>query len=129
MSRPWPEERSRHAACCLNYGQQFPQLLMTGGGDRQNKPLGDVWILDIERGNWRMVRLTYTFVLCIYCVLQIQVVQLLEACHSHTLTAYSLGPRLTVVFQFGGTLEPLTLLDESQRKMADNILLHFSECD
>ena len=34
---PWPEERSSHAACCLNYGQQFPQLLVTGGVDRQEQ--------------------------------------------------------------------------------------------
>ena len=57
---PWPEERSCHAAVCLNYGQQYPQLLVTGGVDRQGKPLADVWILDIERGSWRKVRLEYT---------------------------------------------------------------------
>ena len=57
---PWPEERSSHAAVCLNYGQQYPQLLVTGGVDRQDKPLADVWILDIERGSWRKVRLEYT---------------------------------------------------------------------
>ena len=54
---PWPEERAGHAAVCLNYGQQYPQLLVTGGVDRQDKPLADVWILDIETGSWRMVRL------------------------------------------------------------------------
>ena len=53
---PWPEERTGHAACCLNYGQQFPQLLVTGGLDRQRRPLADVWILDIHRGKWRKVR-------------------------------------------------------------------------
>ena len=52
----WPEERSSPAACCLNYGQQFPQLLVTGGLDRQSRPLGDVWTLDVERGKWREVR-------------------------------------------------------------------------
>ena len=56
---PWPEEMADHAAVCLNYGQQYPQLLVTGGLDRQDKPLADVWILDIERGNWRKVRLEY----------------------------------------------------------------------
>ena len=56
-SGPWPEERSDHAACCLNYGQQYPQLLVTGGVDRQGELLADVWILDIERGRWRKVRL------------------------------------------------------------------------
>ena len=48
---PWPEERFYHAACCLNHGQKFPQLLVSGGLDRQRKPLADLWILDIERGN------------------------------------------------------------------------------
>ena len=57
---PWPEERSTHAAVCLNYGQQYPQLLVTGGRGRQGKRLADVWILDIERGSWRKVRLEYT---------------------------------------------------------------------
>ena len=61
---PWPEERSSHAACCLNYGQHFPQLLVAGGVDRQDKPLPDVWILDIERGRWRKVRPTILFTAC-----------------------------------------------------------------
>ena len=53
---PWPEVRSYHAACCLNYGQQYPQLLVYGGLDIEDRPLEDVWILDVERGNWRKVR-------------------------------------------------------------------------
>ena len=53
---PCLEERAGHAACCLNYGQQFPQLLVIGGVDRQGRPLGGVWVLDIERGKWRKVR-------------------------------------------------------------------------
>ena len=54
---PWPEERSRHAACCLNYGQEQPQILLIGGEDRTGNPLGDVWILDVNSGRWRKVRL------------------------------------------------------------------------
>ena len=42
---------------------------MTGGVDRQNKSLGDVWILDIERGNWRKVRLNFTI-----CVVYIHII-------------------------------------------------------
>ena len=53
---PWPEERQFHAACCLNYGQQHPQLLVTGGWDRQDKAMGDAWILDVDSGKWRKVR-------------------------------------------------------------------------
>ena len=45
---------------------------MTGGLDRQGKPLGDVWILDIERGNWRKVRLNFTLcVVIIVCILSL----------------------------------------------------------
>lgn len=53
--QPWPGERSGHAACCLNYSQEYPQLLVTGGLDRHDKPLADGWILDVERGSWRKV--------------------------------------------------------------------------
>ena len=53
---PWPEGRLGHAACCLNYGQQYPQLLVYGGRNRDAMPLEDVWIIDVERGNWRKVR-------------------------------------------------------------------------
>ena len=42
---------------------------MTGGLDRQDKPLGDAWILDIERGNWRKVRLNFTL-----CVVYIHII-------------------------------------------------------
>ena len=52
---PWPVERASHAACCLNYGEEFPQLLVTGGINGQRMPFTDMWILDIRRGNWRMV--------------------------------------------------------------------------
>ena len=54
---PWPEESSSHAACCLNYGQQHPQLLVTGGVNRQGKALEDAWVLDVDSGKWRKVRL------------------------------------------------------------------------
>ena len=57
--KSWPEKRSFHAACCLNYGQQYPQLLVTGGLNTEDKPLADSWILDIERNHWRNVRLKY----------------------------------------------------------------------
>lgn len=52
---PWPEERSRHAACCLNYGQRNPQLLVTAGEDSQRKTIADAWILDVERKSWKKV--------------------------------------------------------------------------
>ena len=52
---PWPEGRSGHAACCLNYGEDHPQLLVTGGWDNNDNILHDVWILDVNSGRWREV--------------------------------------------------------------------------
>ena len=53
---PWPVGRSRHAACCLNYDDDQPVLLMTGGIDKNSNTLGDAWLLDIHSGRWREVR-------------------------------------------------------------------------
>ena len=59
MERPegasWPVERSSHAATCLNYGDDHPQLLVTGGLDKKGKTLSDAWLLDINTGRWREV--------------------------------------------------------------------------
>ena len=53
----WPEERSYHAACCLNYDQKNPQLLVIGGENKDaTETLGDTWILDVKSGKWRQVR-------------------------------------------------------------------------
>ncbi len=52
---PWPVERWSHAACCLNYGQDHPQLLVHGGVDNDHKKLGDMLILDIDSGKWTEV--------------------------------------------------------------------------
>ena len=48
QGEPWPVERSYHAACCLNYGGDHPQLLVSGGLDKDVKALGDMWILDVN---------------------------------------------------------------------------------
>ena len=52
---PWPVERDAHAACCLNYGEKHPQLLVTGGVDKTGNTLQDAWILDVKSGRWREV--------------------------------------------------------------------------
>ena len=49
-----PKRRSSHAAVCLGYGGDHPQLLVTGG-DGFNV-LSDVWLLDVQSGRWREVR-------------------------------------------------------------------------
>ena len=50
-----PVPRDSHAACCLNFGDDHPQLLVTGGMDSHNKVLGDTWILDVHARTWRKV--------------------------------------------------------------------------
>ena len=42
-------------ACCLNYGEDHPQLLITGGLENNGNILQDAWILDVKSGRWREV--------------------------------------------------------------------------
>ena len=58
---PCPAVRSDHAAVCLGYGRDHPQLLVTRGRGGGNKVLRDVWILDIQSRRWRKVRLYSIF--------------------------------------------------------------------
>ena len=51
-----PKERYLHAAVCLGYGGDHPQLLVTGGRTNRNSVLSDVWLLDVQSGRWREVR-------------------------------------------------------------------------
>ena len=62
---PWPVERANHAACCLNYTDEQPQLLVTGGADKRNKTLSDAWLLDINTRRWREVREVEGCVVCV----------------------------------------------------------------
>ena len=50
-----PVERSSHAALCLGYGGDHPQLLITGGLGVDDKFLSDSWILDQQSGRWKEV--------------------------------------------------------------------------
>ena len=50
----FPVERSVHAACCLNYDQDHPQLLVYGGVGN-GKTLGDMWMLNLDTGKWTEV--------------------------------------------------------------------------
>ena len=52
----------------------------------------------------------------------------MKARYWHSLTAFSLGPGLTVVNAFGGSDKRLTGSTETQPKLADTTLLQFSEC-
>ncbi len=57
QGEPWPVGRYAHAACCLNYGQDHPQLLVYGGLDRGHKTLGDMWTLNVDTVKWTEVSL------------------------------------------------------------------------
>ena len=52
---PWPLERGGHSACCLNYGESWPQLLVSGGLHGVIEVLKDMWILDVNSGKWKEV--------------------------------------------------------------------------
>ena len=52
---PQPVKRGYHGACCLNYGEDHPKVLISGGLDEDDNVLGDMWILDVNSGKWREV--------------------------------------------------------------------------
>ena len=65
----WPEARCSHSACVLNYGEDHPTLLVSGGLGEGDKVLRDMWILDVDSGKWTDVRmlvrmLVYSKFLC-----------------------------------------------------------------
>ena len=51
----WPVRRNHNAACCLNYGQEHPLLLISGGVGKDAMTLGDAWLLSVATGTWREV--------------------------------------------------------------------------
>ena len=54
---PCPVGRADHAAVCLGYGGDHPQLLVIGGRDENYKICNDAWMLDVESGRWKEVRI------------------------------------------------------------------------
>ena len=48
-------KRAGHAAVCLDYGGDRPQLVVTGGRDASNNVLNDMWIMDVQSGMWKEV--------------------------------------------------------------------------
>ena len=66
LGEPCPVGTARHAAVCLNYGEDQPQIFIFGGKDAGDNVLSDGWILDVQSGKWREVSslLTCCFVLC-----------------------------------------------------------------
>ena len=108
----WPVGRAYHAAVCLGYGGDHPQLLVTGGA--LVKVLSDAWLLDIKSSKWREVRTqlmtSHTSCHAKSCIsiaivyVQVSVPKLQGRCH-HSATAFSLSSGLTEVTLFGGCPE------------------------
>ena len=59
---PWPVGRSVHAACCLGYAGDHIHLLVTGGRDRNEKVLNDVWLFNLSLKKWKEVSIL------MYCI-------------------------------------------------------------
>ena len=53
----WPEGRVFQAACCVNYGEDHPMVLVSGGVGEGFKVLRDMWILDVDSSKWTEVRM------------------------------------------------------------------------
>ncbi|XP_064393168.1 uncharacterized protein LOC135340740 isoform X2 [Halichondria panicea] len=102
QGEPWPVERACHAACCLNYGQDHPQLLVYGGLDKGKETLGDMWTLNVDAVKWTEV--TPPESMTPRCL--------------HSITATSLGPGLTEVLVFGG-------ISENNEIVAETTILRF----
>ena len=56
----WPKARNDHCACCVNYGEDHPMVLVSGGLDTDFEiatTLQDMWMLDVDSGKWTKVRM------------------------------------------------------------------------
>ena len=82
----WPVERSAHAACCLGFGNEHPQLLISGGVN-DFKTLKDYWLFDMSSRSWKEVEIR-CLELCIY-ILMLLLYQ--HACLISAASADSLG--------------------------------------
>lgn len=57
-----PCPRSNHATCCFagpTTGQQRPLLMVVGGRSGNSEMLCDVWLLDVDKGQWSEVGMLY----------------------------------------------------------------------
>ena len=127
---PWPVERSDHAACCLNYGGDHPQLLVYGGLDDKNSVLRDMWVLDVDTGKWTEVSVSQ-FLYSFGCTrhsqtlyfhsIQVTPPESMKPRQGHSLTATSLGPGLSEALLFGGQQ---TILGDP---LAETTILRFGE--
>ena len=61
-----PPTRCYHAVCCIAgplTGQQHPIVMVVGGWDDDQKVLGDVWLLDVDKRLWTEVNTLHTLLM------------------------------------------------------------------
>ena len=52
----WPVVTvGHHAACCLGFNTDHPQLLVSGGRSSQDKAVRGTWLFDFARKRWKEV--------------------------------------------------------------------------
>ena len=57
----WPKMRlGHHAACCLGFNTENPQLLISGGRIKRQLPPKDIWILNLATSTRKEVYLYTT---------------------------------------------------------------------
>ena len=57
--QPWPEGRDSHSAATLHDSDSNPanrQLFITWGADKDDNPLNDGWVFELNVQQWRKVR-------------------------------------------------------------------------
>ena len=54
----WPQARSNHAACCLNFGEEYPQVFMSGGMT-DDRVLNDAWLFNVKIKKWNIVSMPF----------------------------------------------------------------------
>ena len=57
----WPEGRDHHSAVSLHESDSNlanPELMITWGADKEEKPLNDGWVFGVNVKQWRKVRQT-----------------------------------------------------------------------
>ena len=45
----------QHAACCLGFNTEHPQLLVTGGRSNQDTAMEGTWLFDVANKRWNEV--------------------------------------------------------------------------
>ena len=60
MGEVWPVVTvGHHAACCLGFNTDHPQLLVSGGRTCRDKCLRDTWKYDLRNKQWEKVSIYY----------------------------------------------------------------------